>query len=211
MNTLVCFALKEEAAPFHKIAAGKPGVATLTVGIGRKNAETALRKFLSGTSPKMVLCCGFAGGLNPKFKLGDVVFEIGNLNPEIGNRLVIAGAKRAVFHCANSVATTAAEKKKLFDKTGADAVEMESAGIRAVCSERGILVGIIRVISDTANEDLPLDFNVLANPDKSLNFGKLAMAMAKSPWKIGALMKLQKNTNFAANQLAAVLDKIIAS
>ncbi len=26
MITLICFALKEEAAPFRKIAAGKPGI-----------------------------------------------------------------------------------------------------------------------------------------------------------------------------------------
>jgi adenosylhomocysteine nucleosidase len=210
MNVLVFFALKEEAAPFHKIAVGKPGVATLTVGIGRKNAEKALRKFLSGTSPQMVFICGFAGGLNPKFKVGDVVFEIGNLKPDMGNRLVIAGAKKALFFCADKIATTVAEKKKLFDKTGADAVEMESAGIRAVCYERGIPCGIIRVISDTANENLPLDFNALAKPDKSLDFNKLALAVAKSPWKIGALMKLQKETSFAAKQLAAILDKVIS-
>ena len=67
----------------------------------------------------------------------------------------------------------------------------------------------MRVISDTANEDLPLDFNALAKPDKSLDYGKLAWAIAKSPGKIGALMELQKKTRFAAEQLAEVLGKII--
>ena len=38
MHLLVCFALKEEAAPFRKIAAGKSGVAILITGIGRQNA-----------------------------------------------------------------------------------------------------------------------------------------------------------------------------
>ena len=65
------------------------------------------------------------------------------------------------------------------------------------------------MISDTANEDLPLDFNALTKPDKSLDFGKLFLAIAKSPGKIGELMELQKKTNFAAEQLAAVLEKII--
>jgi hypothetical protein len=35
------------------------------------------------------------------------------------------------------------------------------------------------------------------------------MAVAKSPGKIGALMKLQKQTRFAAEQLAEVLAKTI--
>ena len=39
MSTLICFALKEEAAPFEKIAAGKTGLSTFIVGIGRANAR----------------------------------------------------------------------------------------------------------------------------------------------------------------------------
>ena len=87
-------------------------------------------------------------------------------------------------------------------------VEMESAAIHAVCRERGIPCATVRVISDMADEDLPLDFNTLAKPDKSLDFGKLFLAIAKSPGKIGALMQLQKKTSFAARQLAAVLAKV---
>jgi len=68
----------------------------------------------------------------------------------------------------------------------------------------------VRVISDTADEALPLDFNALAKPDKSIDAGKLALAIAKAPWKIGALLALQKKTKFAAERLAAVLEKIIS-
>jgi nucleoside phosphorylase len=220
MSTLICFALKEEAAPFHAVAARHPGVITLIVGIGRQNAEKTVRGFLPSVSPKLVLTCGFAGGLNPDLKIGDVVFEIGNRQSAIGNQLepphvvsyekmVAAGARPAKFFCADRIATTVAEKKALRAETGADVVEMESAAIHAVCAERGIPCVTVRVISDTADEDLPLDFNALAKPDKSLDFGKLAWAIAKSPGKIGALMALQKKTSFAAKRLAVVLEKII--
>src|ERR1035437_2868358 len=213
MSVLICFALKEEAAPFHKIAAGRPGIFTVIVGIGRQNAEKSVRSFLNSASPELVLTCGFAGGLNPDLKLGDVVFEIGNRrdefhesqtenetkdlngdswNSSLREKLLAAGAKPAKIFCADRIATTVAEKKKLRDETGADSVEMESAAIHAVCRERGIPCVTVRVISDPANEDLPLDFNALAKPDKSLNFGKLAWAIAKSPWKISALIRLPK-------------------
>ncbi len=213
MSVLICFALKEEAASFRKIAAAHPGVFTLIVGIGRQNAEKSVRSFLTAASPKLVLTCGFAGGLNPDLKIGDVVFESGKRKAENGNldeKLLAAGAKPAKFFCADRIATTVAEKKALREQTGADVVEMESAAIHAVCAEKNIPCVTVRVISDTADEDLPLDFNALAKPDKSLDFGKLAWAIAKSPGKIGALMKLQKKTSFAAQQLAGVLEKIIS-
>ena len=260
--TLICFALKEEAAPFQKIAVGRSNIAILIIGIGRVNAEKSIRKFLAGGAsvsashsqagssgqarlagtlapptfalPSLVLTCGFAGGLNPDLKLGDVVFEIPRRSSRdneaqisighgpwaIGNqlepsyvgcyeKLVAAGAKPVKFFCADRIATTVAEKKALREETGADVVEMESAAIHAVCQERNIPCVTVRVISDTANEDLPLDFNALSKPDKNLDFGKLAWAIAKSPRKIGALMELQKKTSYAAGQLAGVLATVV--
>jgi adenosylhomocysteine nucleosidase len=204
-SVLVCFPLTHEAAPFRKIAAEKSGVDILLTGIGRRNAERSLRDFLAVNSADLVLTCGFAGGLNPDLKLGDVIFEFGIRNSEFGIKLAAAGAKPAKFFCADRIATTAAEKKKLGNETGADAVEMESAAIYAVCREHNIPCGTVRVISDTASEDLPLDFNQLSRPDQSLDYGKLFLAIAKSPGKIGALMKLQKQTQFAAERLAQVL------
>jgi uridine phosphorylase len=229
MHLLICFALKEEAAPFRKIAAGKSGISILLTGIGRQNAEKSLREFLAGGAsvpasrerastgqarlagtlapPDLVLTCGFAGGLNLDLKLGDVIFEIPQ--PSTCNlQLATFNAKPAKFFCADRIATTVVEKKKLREQTGADAVEMESAAIHAVCAEKKIPCATVRVISDTANEDLPLDFNALAKPDKNLDFGKLFLAIAKSPGKIGALMQLQKKTKFAAERLAEVLAKI---
>jgi adenosylhomocysteine nucleosidase len=209
MSTLICFALKEEAAPFHKIAAQRPGVFTVIVGIGRQNAEKAVRNFLAASSPELVLTCGFAGGLNPDLKLGEVLFELSTANAQLSKRLVAAGAKPGTFFCADRIATTVAEKAKLRYGTRADAVEMESAAIHAVCAERGIPCATVRVISDTAGEDLPLDFNALAKRDKSLSFVKLLLAIAMSPGKIGALLVLQRKTSFAAKQLANVLAKVV--
>ena len=234
MFTLICFALKEEAAPFRKMAAGTaaaaPAAAVLITGIGRRNAEKSVREFLLTNSPELVLTCGFAGGLNPDLKPGDVVFELidrrGELHEpqtekESGARvtrpsessplrkkLVAAGAKPVKFFCTDRIATTDAEKNKLRAETGADAAEMESEAIHAVCRERGIPCATVRVISDTASEDLPLDFNQLAKPDQSLDYGKLAWAIARSPGKIGALLKLQKQTRFAAERLAEVLEQM---
>lgn len=253
MHILICFALKEEAAPFRNIAAGRAGLTILLTCIGRVNAERALRDYLTGGAgastgrfqetpscktrlastiapPDLVLTCGFAGGLNPDLKVGDVAFEIPSRSSrrelaqtrfdemseptdvgdcDLEKKLTFAGAKAAKFFCADRIATTIAEKKSLRDQTGADAVEMESAAIQAVCAEGGIPCITVRVISDSADDDLPLDFNALTRPDRNLDYGKLFLAIAKSPGKIGALMKLQKQTRFAAKRLAEVLARVV--
>lgn len=207
VGTLVCFALNEEAAPFRKLAFKIPDVEILVTGIGAKNAETSVRQFLAKHLPKRVLTCGFAGGLNPELESGEVVFITGYAALE--ERLVAADAKHASFFSAPRIATTVAEKKQLRAETGADVVEMESGAIFAVCRESRIPCAMVRVISDTASEDLPLDFNVLSKPDMSLDYGKLAWAIIRAPWKIGALLQLHQKTSLAANQLADVLAKAI--
>jgi len=205
--TLVCFALKEEASSFRKIITGRTDVSILVTGIGRANSERALRKLLQTASPNRVFTCGFAGGLDPRLQTGDVVFA--TTDSTLTETLKNAGAQPATFACVDHIATTAFEKQLLRANTQADVVEMESEVIHAVCQERNIPCATVRVISDTAHEDLPLDFNRLSNPDQSLNFGKLALAIAKSPGKILSLLRLQKQTSFAANQLAAKLVQLL--
>ena len=49
------------------------------------------------------------------------------------------------------------------------------------------------------------------SPTRTLDFGKLAWAIARSPGKISGLLRLQKHTQFAAQQLATVLAEITSS
>jgi adenosylhomocysteine nucleosidase len=204
---LVCFALKEEAGAFRKRVTENGTVSILVTGIGKENSRRTLLQRLDHVRTEFVLTCGFAGGLDPKLVSGAVIFS--TEDSTLTAKLTLAGAKPAKFHCASRIATTVSEKAELRLATGADAVEMESEAIHQICRERGIPCATVRVISDTAKEDLPLDFNQLSKPDLSLDFGKLLVAIAKSPRKIPALLRLQKNCNAAAEQLAKVLEHAV--
>ena len=206
-KVLVCFALKEEARPFQQSVAGRSDIRVVIVGMGPRNAERAIQAALAAEPPDLVLTCGLAGGLRPDLERGTVVFDA---DPESGLEpaLVAAGAKLARFHCTERLAATAAEKRTLRESTGADAVEMESQPIRAACREQQIPSATVRVILDTAQEDLPLDFNQFLTPEQKMDYGKLALALLKSPGKVAALLQLRQQSLAAAEQLGRALLRI---
>jgi nucleoside phosphorylase len=208
-RVLVCFALPGEARPFRRRAGARPHVRVWVTGMGRDNARRALREALAVERPAVVLTCGLAGGLHPALARGAVLFSAAPDFPGSA-RLVAAGARPAVFHCADRIAATAAEKRRLREATGADAVEMESAAIAAVCRETGVPCATVRVISDAADEDLPLDFNRYLRPDFRLDWPRLLSAVALRPGRWRALRALQQQTRAAAERLAEVLAAVTA-
>jgi cell pole-organizing protein PopZ len=88
---------------------------------------------------------------------------------------------------------------------------MESEPIRAVCRQQKIPSATVRVIQDPADEDLPVDFNQLMTANQKVSYGKLALALAKSPGKVGALLRLRKQSQAATGSLAEVLARITAA
>ena len=106
-KVLVCFAVKEEARAFQELVEERGNLNIIIVGIGKRNAEQAIRTALSEGRPDLVLTCGFAGGLKPELAMGKVVFAA---DPKTGLEpaLQVAGAILARFHCSDTVAATRA-------------------------------------------------------------------------------------------------------
>jgi len=204
---LICFAVKEEAASFQRLAGSRPRVKVVLTGMGPRNAEKAIRSAMAAERPRLVLSSGFAGGLNPNLATGMVIFAADE-QTHLASALLAAGARPARFYSAERVVSTAEQKRAVWQATASDAVEMESQIICAVCGEKNIPSAIVRVVLDTSDEDLPLDFNQLMTADQRLDNWKLALAVMKSPAKISALLRLQRRTRAAAASLAEVLDKV---
>ena len=207
---LVCFAVKEEAKFFFPQQSRAGGIQAWVTGMGRKNAAESLREAVAAVEPERVLTCGFAGGLNPALALGTVVFDH-DFDAGVAEALAELGALPAKFYCSKRVAITAAEKRALWESTGADAVEMESSVIRNLCREWKIPSATIRVISDTARDDLPIDFNALMTSDDRIHYGKLALAILASPRKVSQLIAFQRQTMTAARELGRVLNELFSA
>lgn len=221
---LVMFAVVQEATPFVRAAAAaghavrreEPCVATaarqwsvgghrvVASGMGATRAVAAARAAMELEEPDWVLTCGFAGGLDPGLRLGYVVHDVDPWFPA-GFPEGEAGARPGRFQCSARVAVTRGEKERLRNETGADAVEMESGAIRDLCRARGVPSATVRVVSDEAGEDLPLDFNALMTEAHELHPGRMAWALARDPRKVVELIRFQRRVARASSSLAGFL------
>lgn len=205
---LFCFALRAEANPFRRRTRGMSHARVLVTGMGRTNVAASLNTWLSRERPDQVLSCGFAGGLDPALAVGEVLFEAEAPNP-LRSRLLAAGAREGRFHCADTVAVTAGEKQKLRAVTGAEAVEMESWAIWEICRRVGLPVATVRVISDAAGEDLPLDFNRVLGLSGRIDYAQLALLTARRPAALIEMLQWHRRLRRAARVLGDFLALII--
>jgi purine-nucleoside phosphorylase len=147
-------------------------------------------------APMNVMSVGFCGALDPALRVGDIVVTNDTMlgPPERFHRGEIVSVDR--------VAATAGEKKALREKTGAIAVDMETEEIRY--RSRHTRFACIRVVSDTAAEDMPLDFNLYRDSDGRFSRIRIALAAMARPFtRIPALLKFESNCRVASESLGA--------
>lgn len=224
---VVFFAVPEEARPFLTLLGRRgQGLAPLSPpvagaqgwragagdvwvsGMGARRAGNLADAVLSNQNVDKVLTCGFAGGLDPSIQTGTVVYDEDAGFP--GGFPQTPHLRKGRFHLAESVAASSSAKARLWQQTGAHAVDMESQVIRDLCRSRGVPSATVRVISDAAGEDLPLDFGALMTPDQRIDFVRLAGALLRSPGKVPALIRFSRSLGRSAGVLAQVLDGLTA-
>jgi adenosylhomocysteine nucleosidase len=182
-------------------------VRLLLTGIGSTAALKAVAPALV-SRPAFALTCGFAGGLNSALPAGMLVADA---DPEfpLRNELAACGARFVTFLNSDSILTTAREKAAARVRSEADAVDMESAAIRRLCQEAGIPSATLRVISDAAGDDLPLDFNRFLDRSGHFRYDRLLLALLRSPGRVRALIHFQRQTRNAAEALALGLRTLL--
>jgi adenosylhomocysteine nucleosidase len=204
---LITFAVPEEAQPLRALLPDTWPVTVLLTGVGAEAACRTVSPALTRIRPALVLTSGFAGGLKPELRSGDVVYETTGA-PGLQPRLEALGTP-VTFLTVRRVVSTVADKQELRRATGADAIEMESTAIRSLCLEAGVPCATVRVISDAANEGLPLDFNRCLTPAGRLIPGRILMECARHPAAIPALIRLRSVTRQAARCLASALRQVL--
>ncbi len=161
-------------------------------GPGPRLVERAL-----GRKPEVdgVLSVGFCGALDPALRIGDIVIS-GEVPKALGR--CVQGDVASV----DRVAVTAREKRDLRAATGAAVVEMESAAVAQKAREWNLPFGCVRVVSDAAGEDLPLDFNRYRDADGRFEKTRIALAALARPFTVlPSLIRLDRQCRQASERL----------
>jgi nucleoside phosphorylase len=142
-----------------------------------------------------LISTGYCGALDPSLKIGDIVVSG---EPPVTNQPFVLGH----IHSADRVAVTAKEKKELWNATKAVAVEMEAAAVAGKAAEWGVPFRCIRVVSDVAAEDLPLDFNQMRDEAGRFALHRIVLQAIARPFNmIPALLRLNRNCRYAGKKL----------
>jgi len=158
---LAC-ALKKEAAALGRYL---PGLSIIVTGFGSKNTGEKLDQLFSERpSTRLLLFTGAAGGLDPSIRLGDILCpecwrtEDGvcvHLAPQLLDELRLCGweASGAALTVARP-ALRVASRRRIFEKTGARACDMEAAEALQVAARHAVPALAIKVVTDTVDSNV---------------------------------------------------------
>lgn len=217
--------VKESDRPFFKARFRQTEVWLFAGGMGPKAAGRSADWAISRWRPDLVVMAGVAGALSPGLQVGDIIVA----EPVLGDAGLVLPVpyklpvpedrpgglrvRTGPMLSRDRVLITAAEKRSAYAHATYHphppplAVEMETAAVARVVEGKGVAWAAARGISDSASDELPMDFNKLRTPTGDLPVGKVALAAVSNPAAISGLVRLGRNTKTASENVARYLQE----
>jgi adenosylhomocysteine nucleosidase len=204
-------------------------------GMGAERARKLADVVIREIAPKAIIVAGFAAGLDPKLRPGDVVVPstVRNVTHEGFQKIThcrVLHPEASLYEMASrtcqapdsalvnslltyhSIVRLASHKKAVrLEEESPDVLDMESAAAAGVAEDNGVSWVVIRAITDGAEDDLPLDFTRFSGANGEVNVAKLAASLIINPWRIPGLIRLGKRSALAARNLGAFVERYVAS
>jgi adenosylhomocysteine nucleosidase len=204
-------------------------VMLMQTGVGMANADVVCREALQHHAAELVISTGFACALASSH-IGNLLIgtEVVTRENDAQNswgleskvscdqeavhealhaaRVADLSASMGRFVTASRVLWRAEDKRQMSTATGAIGLDMESAAVGAVASERRVPFVIIRAVSDLLDEDLPLDFNLFLKPS---GWPKGTLACLVQPSSLIGLKRLRAQAILASRRLTTFYQRFL--
>jgi len=203
---------------------GGADITALLTGIGAPASAQALGLMMNMADEQkyfdVCISSGLAGALCPTLAVGDIVAPQSliaesryadspkdelRVDAELRKLAMEAGAVSTnCLFTADRVFVKASEK--IACSSRAQSVDMESFEIVKQASAWGARNVVLRAISDSAEEDLPIDFGLALSNNHQVSLSKVLLQVLKNPIALPALVRFGRQSRHAAQRLAKFLD-----
>jgi hypothetical protein len=219
---LVLFAVPQESRVFagrlqHDCPAacgmigslGREEVSIVHTGMGSKAAAKAVERAIGEFRPAIVISSGFAGGLRAGLQAGELITAVNFTAPALVEALPME-VRRVVGTCSVFPVDTPQGKRELRDRTGADVVDLESEGISESTGRAGVPLLVLRIVSDSAEEALPLPSDVAYDFERQrVRTFAILKHLADHPRAIPPLIRFTRGLPVLQERLANALVRAI--
>ncbi len=173
---------------------------------------------------RVIVSFGLCGGLGPSLRPGALILATSvvdragqsydtdaDTRGRLSNDLVAAGLSPigGLILGDDEAAATVMQKAKLYDRTGAVAVDMESHGVALAAHEAGIPFLVVRAVADPAARDLPHAALVATREDGGIHAQAVMTALIRRPWEIGAMLRLARDARVAFATLKRAAETLL--
>jgi adenosylhomocysteine nucleosidase len=193
---------------------GDRDVEVLHTGVGEKVCRQRVGKFLKNQQFEFLISAGFAGALNDQLHSGDLLlarnFSTFDLNDS--RSFSSLPIRTADLLTVPAFIDSCDERNEIARSTSAAAVDMETEFIARACTEHGIPLLSLRVITDTPTQPFPAPPGVLFDiQQQRTHLLKLARFLLAHPNKIPRLIEFARRIGRARKILATALVDVIGT
>lgn len=174
-------------------------------GIGAESARRAAEAVIALYAPAVVYSAGFAGALDPKLDVADIVQPRCVVNASDGSRVNLDRGE-GVLVSFGSVASPA-QKASLRDSYAAQAVDMEASAVARAAEARGVRFEVVKVISDEFDFTFP-SIKPFVDSEGRFHQMRFAVFAALRPWLWPKIVQLARDSKRASLALCDWLGKM---
>lgn len=204
--------------------AGGAEITVLVTGVGTESSAQAMGLMMKMADEDqhfdICISSGLAGALQETLVPGDIIApqmviaenrhadlpsDQLKVDPDLRRQALEGGAIASdCLFTTDQVLVKASQKRDCSSR--AQSVDMESFDIVKEARAWGARGVVLRAISDSANEDLPINFNLTLSKKHQVSVTKVILQLMKNPLALPALLRFAKQSRLAAEKLAHFLD-----
>ena len=227
-----------DSLSFYQSAAS-PGPTIVVGAFGRQGAEEATRQLIESYSPDYIVSAGFAGGVKPGIRLGQIflcdklravegpaihwrpdnVKELDQTDFERVDELFEARSSSPDYgRCAclsvSEFIPSSQMKSWIGETFGVSIIDMESYWVSETAAAHGIPHLVVRCVLDTVEETLPVFVGNAVRAEQARSWSRALKYVARRPTELLRLIAMPVRVRRAGARLGeflSVLDETLAA